>query len=76
MVKSKNIILLSILILLVVASALVPVSLFPIGSLHITLQIVKGLLLTLSWAVFYYLIKISFLKGTDMSTTRMSLALF
>lgn len=59
MAKNKSILLLSIFILLVVASSLVPISLFPKGALHITLQILKGILLTLSWAVFYYLVKVS-----------------
>jgi small-conductance mechanosensitive channel/CRP-like cAMP-binding protein len=59
MVKNKNLLLLFALILLIIASSLVPISLFPKGSLHITLQILKGFLLTLSWAVFYYLIKVS-----------------
>jgi small-conductance mechanosensitive channel/CRP-like cAMP-binding protein len=59
MIKNKNILLLSVLILLVVASSLVPISLFPKGSLHIALQVLKGILLMLSWGVFYSLIKAS-----------------
>jgi len=62
MVKNRNIILFSTLILLIVLTSLVPISLFPKGSLHITLQILKGILLTLSWAVFYYLIKVTFFE--------------
>jgi len=62
MAKNKSILFLSIFILLVVASSLVPVSLFPKGSLHITMQILKGILLTLSWWVFYYLVKVTFFE--------------
>jgi small-conductance mechanosensitive channel/CRP-like cAMP-binding protein len=32
---------------------------FPKGSIHIVLQVVKGLLVILSWSVFYYLVKVS-----------------
>jgi CRP-like cAMP-binding protein len=60
MIKHKNVLILSVLILLVIATSLVPVSLFPQGSAHITLEIIKGLLLALSWGIFYYLIKVSF----------------
>jgi len=48
--------------MLVIASSLVPISLFPKGSLHVTLQILKGILLTMTWGVFYYLIRVSFFE--------------
>ncbi|MCE3231557.1 MAG: hypothetical protein K0R52_1485 [Alphaproteobacteria bacterium] len=59
MAKHKNLFLLCALIILTVASSLVPLSLFPKGSLHIALQVLKGVLLTLSWGLFYYLINAS-----------------
>lgn len=59
MVKNRSMIILAILILVIIATSLIPVSLIPKGSLHITLQIIKGLLVALSWSIFYYLIKIT-----------------
>jgi potassium efflux system protein len=61
-VKSKNLVLLVILIVLIIASTLVPISSFPKGPLHITLQAVKSCLIILAWVFFYYLLKASFFE--------------
>lgn len=58
-IKSKNLVLLAILIILVILSMLVPISLFPKGPLHITMQILKSVLIIFSWVFFYYLLKMS-----------------
>jgi small-conductance mechanosensitive channel len=61
-VKNKNLFLLVILVVLIIASTLVPVSSFPKGSLHITLQVVKSCLIILAWVFFYYLLKTLFFE--------------
>ena len=60
--NNKSLVLLAILMMLIILSTLVPVSSFPPGSLHITLQVVKGFLITLAWVSFYYLLKSSFFE--------------
>lgn len=62
MAKHKNLFLLSILIALVILSTLVPVSSFPKGSVHITLQVAKSFLIILAWVSFYYFLKASFFE--------------
>lgn len=62
MIKHKSLFLVAVLAGLILSTSLVPVSLFPEGSLHIVLQILKGLLLTMSWIVLYFLIKVSFFE--------------
>jgi potassium efflux system protein len=62
MFKNKRILLLTILIVLSVSTAFVPVSSYPKGSTHTMLQIIKGLLLTLSWMTFYYFLKKAFFE--------------
>lgn len=59
MAHHKAILLLSILILLAVSSALVPLSQFPAGPFHIILQILKGFLLASAWLFFYFFIKVA-----------------
>lgn len=61
MVKNRNLILLSFLILFFILSALVPVSFVSKGPLHIALEVLKGSLITLGWFSLYFLIKFSFL---------------
>lgn len=61
-VKSKNLVLLAILIMLIISSILIPISSFPKGSVYITLQVVKSGLIILAWVFFYYLLKSSFFE--------------
>ena len=64
--KNKSLLLVTILIGLILSTSFVPISLFPEGSLHIVLQILKGLLLTMSWVVLYFLIKVSFFERYEV----------
>jgi small-conductance mechanosensitive channel len=58
-VKNKNFILFSFLILLIILSTFIPVGSVAQGTFHTALQVLKGFLITLEWFTFYYLIKIS-----------------
>lgn len=66
MFKNKSLLLVAILIGLILSTSFVPISLFPEGAFHIVLQILKGLLLTMSWIVLYFLIKVSFFERYEV----------
>ncbi|MEI8295614.1 MAG: mechanosensitive ion channel family protein [Alphaproteobacteria bacterium] len=60
MARNKYITLSLLLFLLIIAAALVPVSLATQDLIHVTLQALRGILIIMIWGTLYYFIKISF----------------
>lgn len=62
MTRNRNVLLFLIFVLLIIASTLVPVSTHAKGSVHIALQVLKGLLITLSWITLYSFLRVFFFE--------------